>query len=58
MLKVIIDKIKVKAIEDDNKYWEKQEEWIQRKDCGASFGEILLFFSLGFLFGVILNFII
>lgn len=49
MLKVIIDKIKVKATEDDLKYWERQEEWIQRKQCGASFGEKLFYFSLGLL---------
>lgn len=32
MIKEIIERIKQKAIEDDNKMWERQEEWIQRKD--------------------------
>jgi hypothetical protein len=58
MIKHIIDKIKVKAIEDDNKYWEKQKEWIQRKDCHTSFGENLLFFSLGLLTMSIIKLII
>lgn len=49
MIKQIIEQIKVKAIEDDNAYWLKQEEWIQRKDAKASRGEKLFYFSLGLL---------
>jgi hypothetical protein len=49
MIKAIIQKIKQKAIEDDNAYWLRQEEWIQRKDVQTSWGENMLFFSIGLL---------
>lgn len=49
MIKQIIEQVKVKAIEDDNAYWLKQEEWIQIKDCKDSIGKKMLYFSLGLL---------
>ena len=31
-MKKIIERIKAKAVKDDNAYWERQEQWIQRKN--------------------------
>lgn len=61
MIKEIIKRIKEKAIEDDNKYWLRQEEFIQRKDItwnDVSFGQYFFMWCMAGLTWAFIFFVI
>lgn len=57
MIKQIIEAVKVKAIEDDNIYWMKQDDLIKRKDVSirdVKTSTLFIFASFNILLFVIL----